>query len=52
MLILKDSGRESVCWDGNVSGTEASEGVYYYQLEATGLQDQLQTFRGSLTLLR
>ena len=51
-LIIEDSGKQKVCWDGKISGSDAPAGVYYYQLEAFGLQDQIQKFRGSLTLLR
>lgn len=52
MLISESSAKESVCWNGNIAGTESSSGVYYYHLEAFGFQDQVKIFRGSLTLLR
>jgi len=52
MLILKESGQNKVCWDGNITSNQAPTGVYFYLLEAKGLEGQTQTFRGSFTLLR
>lgn len=39
-------------WDGNVKGVLADEGVYVYQVEARGLNNQTYKYNGTLTLIR
>ena len=39
-------------WDGNLSGQQAPDGVYYYILKAQGLDGKELTDQGSVTLVR
>lgn len=46
------SANQAKCWDGEISGTEAAEGVYYYILNTLDAMGERSSFRGAFTLLR
>ena len=39
-------------WDGTVSGEDASEGVYFFIYEATGINGKVVSGHGNITLIR
>ena len=43
---------ESPCWDGQISGSPAAYGVYYYLINASDQDGNETNFRGSLNLFR
>ncbi|MEQ9188073.1 MAG: gliding motility-associated C-terminal domain-containing protein [Cryomorphaceae bacterium] len=46
------SSNQAQCWDGEINGTEALPGVYYYLLNATDAMGENTSFRGTFTLIR
>lgn len=42
----------STGWDGNIGGSKAAEGTYYFRIRAVGEDETVHTEHGSFTLLR
>lgn len=50
-LIFEADGVNPL-WDGTSKGTPVEEGVYFYKYEVTGINGQLYTGHGNVTLIR
>ncbi|HWY33224.1 MAG TPA: gliding motility-associated C-terminal domain-containing protein, partial [Nitrosopumilaceae archaeon] len=51
-LKMWESTSVNGAWDGKVSGKEASDGTYYYILNATNNKGATQNYKGYLTLIK
>ncbi|MCB9262186.1 MAG: gliding motility-associated C-terminal domain-containing protein [Flavobacteriales bacterium] len=50
-LIFSSSDPEEY-WDGSINGQPGAMGTYFYQFKVRGLDDSIQSFFGTITLVR
>lgn len=51
-LLIQSTISPELCWDGKISGDNAQEGVYFYNVETRNFDGTTANFRGSFSLLR